>query len=182
MRCGLTADHNDAMSGSGCSDGCWAEAAQTRPSATAIVSANLMDHPPVFSYQTYPCGLGYAHILMSGNHAPYFPCGSWIKVFSLAPMCGNMLFLCRMRILGVAALSAHAKQKPRSRRHVLAFCGLVSVAAWRRLKDVEEQFGRVVSFDPPDRVTFNFAEEDLRIEMRVNFTLGLVLVVKAPFA
>src|SRR5262249_37655299 len=100
----------------------------------------------------------------------------------LLPCVGTCYFFCRMRILGAAALSAHAKQKPRSRRHVLAFRGLVSVAAWRRLKDVEEQFGRVVSFDPPDRVTFNFAEEDLRIEMRVNFTLGLVLVVKAPFA
>ena len=85
-----------------------------------------------------------------------------------------------MRILGAGLLSAYIKQKPRSRKHVLAFRGLVSAAAWRRSKDVEEQFAQVASFNPPDSVTFDFAEEGLRIETRVNFTLGLVLIVNAP--
>jgi antitoxin component HigA of HigAB toxin-antitoxin module/mRNA-degrading endonuclease HigB of HigAB toxin-antitoxin module len=85
-----------------------------------------------------------------------------------------------VRILGAGVLSAYIKQKPRLRRHVLAFRGLVSAAAWRRPKDVEEQFARVVFFDRPDRVTFDFAEENLRIETRVNFTLGLVLIVNTP--
>ena len=47
---------------------------------------------------------------------------------------------------------------------------------------MEEQFARVVSFDPHDRVTFDFAEDKLRIETRVNFTLGLVLIVNTPSA
>src|SRR5438046_2915097 len=96
--------------------------------------------------------------------------------FRLAPMLGNML-VSHMRILGAGILSAYIKQKPHARRHVLAFRALVSAASWRRLKDVEAQFAHVATFDPPDRVTFDFTEEDLCIEMRVNFALGLVLVV-----
>jgi len=83
-----------------------------------------------------------------------------------------------MRILGAGILSAYVKQNPRARPHMVAFRALVSAASWRRLKDVEAQFGNVATFDPPDRVTFNFAEEELCIEMRANFALGLVLVVK----
>src|SRR5262245_38494113 len=83
-----------------------------------------------------------------------------------------------MRILGAGILSAYVKQNPRARPHMVAFRALVSAASWRRSKAVDGQFGNVASFHPPDRVTFNFAEEDLCIEMRANFALGFVLVVK----
>ena len=59
-----------------------------------------------------------------------------------------------------------------------ALRALLDSAAWRRPKDVEAQFGHVATFGKPDRITFNFTDEDLCIEIRVNFALGLVLVVK----
>jgi len=59
-----------------------------------------------------------------------------------------------------------------------ALRALLASAAWRRPKDVEAQFGHVATFDKPDRITFNFADEDVCIEIRVNFALGLVLVAK----
>src|SRR5262245_3573434 len=82
-----------------------------------------------------------------------------------------------MRILGAGVLTAYIKHKPRTRKHVLAFRSLVSASSWRQLKDVEVQFGQVATFHPPDGLAFEFAEEDLRIDMRVDFDLGLVLVV-----
>src|SRR5262245_28105042 len=82
-----------------------------------------------------------------------------------------------MRILGAQILGAYAKQKRDTRRHVLAFRALVSAASWQQLRDLEAQFAHVATFDPPDRITFDFAEEGLRIVMRVNFALGLALVV-----
>ena len=83
-----------------------------------------------------------------------------------------------MRILGAAALSLYARRKPHVRRHIVTFRALLAAASWRRPKDVEAHFGHVATFDPPDRVTFTFTDEDLCIEIRVNFALGLVLVVK----
>lgn len=43
---------------------------------------------------------------------------------------------------------------------------------------MEAQFGYVAIFDPPDYVTFDFTDVDLCIKIRVNFALGLVLIVK----
>ena len=83
-----------------------------------------------------------------------------------------------MRILGAAALSLYARRKPHVRRHIVTFRALLAAASWRRPKDVEAHFGHVATFDPPDRVTFTFTDEDLCIEIRVNFALGLVLIVK----
>src|SRR5437773_12382062 len=99
-----------------------------------------------------------------------------VGVFRIAPTDGNMVVL-DMRILGTGILAAYVKSKPRARTHVLAFRALVSASSWRQLKDVELQFGHVATFNPPDRLKFEFVEEDLRIEMRVSFALGLVLVV-----
>jgi antitoxin component HigA of HigAB toxin-antitoxin module/mRNA-degrading endonuclease HigB of HigAB toxin-antitoxin module len=83
-----------------------------------------------------------------------------------------------MRILGAAALSLYIKERPDVRRHMVGLRALLASASWRRPKDVEAQFGHVATFDKPDRITFNFTDEDVCIEIRVNFALGLVLVVK----
>jgi penicillin-binding protein 1A len=83
-----------------------------------------------------------------------------------------------VRILGAAVLNLYLKQKPQARKQIVTFRALVAMAAWRRPKDVEEQFGYVAIFDPPDHVTFNFTDVELCIKIRVNFALGLVLVVK----
>jgi antitoxin component HigA of HigAB toxin-antitoxin module/mRNA-degrading endonuclease HigB of HigAB toxin-antitoxin module len=83
-----------------------------------------------------------------------------------------------MRILGAAAFSLFVKNKPRVRRHMLTFRALLAAASWRKPKDVEAQFGQVATFDPPDRFVFNFTDDDVCIEIRVNFALGLVLVMK----
>src|SRR5215471_10436635 len=87
-----------------------------------------------------------------------------------------------MRILGTSLLSAYVRQKPHTQRSLLAFRALVSAASWSQFKDVEAQFGKLATFNPPDRVTFELADEDLSIEMRVNFALGLALVVKSRSA
>lgn len=81
-----------------------------------------------------------------------------------------------MRVLGGDSLNAYAKRKPRKRECLLAFRALVDSASWRQMKDVETQFARVVSLTPPDRVAFDFADEDLCIEMRVNCALGLARI------
>ncbi len=73
-------------------------------------------------------------------------------------------------------MSSYAKRKPRKRECLLAFRALVEAANWRRAKDVEVQFEQVVVLIPPDRVAFDFPDEDLRIEMRVNCALGLARV------
>jgi penicillin-binding protein 1A len=83
-----------------------------------------------------------------------------------------------VRIAGAAVLNLYSRQKPQARKHVATFRALVATASWRRSRDVEAQFGHVAVFDPPDTVTFNFTDVDLCIKLRVNFTLGLVLVVK----
>jgi antitoxin component HigA of HigAB toxin-antitoxin module/mRNA-degrading endonuclease HigB of HigAB toxin-antitoxin module len=80
--------------------------------------------------------------------------------------------------VGAAVLSLYSKQKPQARKHVVTFRALVATADWRRPKDVEAQFGYLAIFDPPAHVTFNFTDVDLSIKIRVNFALGLVLVVK----
>src|SRR5215467_6810248 len=87
-----------------------------------------------------------------------------------------------MRILGTGLLSADVRQKPDTKSSLLAFRALVSAASWRQFRDVEAQFGKCATFNPPDRVTFEFADEDLSIEMRVNFELGLALIVKSRSA
>jgi len=81
-----------------------------------------------------------------------------------------------MRILGGNTLNAYAMRKPRRKEFLLAFRALVEAASWRRLKDVEGQFLQVVDVTPPDCIAFDFPEENLRIETRVNCALGLVRV------
>jgi mRNA-degrading endonuclease HigB of HigAB toxin-antitoxin module len=82
-----------------------------------------------------------------------------------------------MRILGADSLGAYAKRKPRKREYLLAFRALVEAAGWKRTADVEAQFAQVVSLAPPDRAVFDFPDEDLRVEMRVNCALALARVL-----
>jgi mRNA-degrading endonuclease HigB of HigAB toxin-antitoxin module len=84
-----------------------------------------------------------------------------------------------MRVLGGDTLNAYAKRKPRKKESLLAFRALVESARWLRMKEVESQFARVAVLTPPDRVVFDFPDEDLRIEMRVNCALGLARVFSA---
>jgi hypothetical protein len=70
-----------------------------------------------------------------------------------------------MRIVGGDALNTYAKRRPKKKESL------------RRLKEVEAQFTQVVVQTLPDRVTFDFPEEDLLIDMRVNCALGLVRIV-----
>ena len=84
-----------------------------------------------------------------------------------------------MRILGAGILSDYAKRKPRLRGSIQALRALIGAARWKRLKDVETAFANVASVTPPDRVTLDFADEDLRIELRVNSALGLVRIISA---
>ena len=81
-----------------------------------------------------------------------------------------------MRVIGSDSLRAYAKRKPRKKEYLLAFRALVETACWKRAKDVEAQFAHVASLTPPDRIAFDFPEEDLRIEMRVNCALGLARI------
>jgi len=81
-----------------------------------------------------------------------------------------------MRILGGTTLNAYAIRKPRKRECLLAFRALVEAASWQRLEDVKGQFLKVADLTLPDYAAFDFPEEDLRIETRVNCTLGLVRV------
>src|SRR5262245_35784508 len=87
-----------------------------------------------------------------------------------------------MRILGASVLSERGRMNRRTQKHLAAFQALISAASWRAVKDLESQFGHVVTLHPPDRITFNFPDENLRVEMRVNFALGLVLVVNESTA
>jgi mRNA-degrading endonuclease HigB of HigAB toxin-antitoxin module len=82
-----------------------------------------------------------------------------------------------MRVLGSDNLGAYAKRKPRKKEYLLAFRALVETASWKRTKDVEAQFAHVASVTPPDRIAFDFPDEDLRIEMRVNCALGLARIL-----
>lgn len=82
-----------------------------------------------------------------------------------------------MRILGAGILNDYGRRKPRLRGPVQALRALIGAARWKRLKDVEAQFAQVASITPPDRVALDFAEEDLRLELRVNGALGLVRIV-----
>jgi mRNA-degrading endonuclease HigB of HigAB toxin-antitoxin module len=82
-----------------------------------------------------------------------------------------------MRVLGADNLVAYAKRKPRKRECLLAFRALVETAGWKRPKDVEAQFAKVAFLTPPDRMAFDFPDEDLRVEMRVNCALGLARIV-----
>jgi mRNA-degrading endonuclease HigB of HigAB toxin-antitoxin module len=81
-----------------------------------------------------------------------------------------------MRIVGGVALNDYAKRKPRKKECLLAFRALVEAASWRRMNDLEAQFARVVRLSPPDSAVFNFPDEDLQIEMRVNCALGLARI------
>jgi mRNA-degrading endonuclease HigB of HigAB toxin-antitoxin module len=81
-----------------------------------------------------------------------------------------------MRVLGAGMLTAYAKLKPRARGCLLAFRALTEAAHWQQVADVEAQFARVASLIPPDVVAFDFPDEDVRIEMRVNCALGLTRV------
>jgi mRNA-degrading endonuclease HigB of HigAB toxin-antitoxin module len=81
-----------------------------------------------------------------------------------------------MRIVGGDALNTYAKRRPKKKESLLAFRALVEAASWRRLKEVEAQFAQVVVQTPPDHMTFDFPEEDLLIDMRVNCALGLVRI------
>ncbi len=74
-------------------------------------------------------------------------------------------------------MRAYAKRKPQARKYVLAFRALVLSARWRRFGDIESQFAQVATIEPPDHVAFDFADEDLRVDTRVNFSLGLVRVL-----
>ena len=82
-----------------------------------------------------------------------------------------------MRVLGGDNLDAYAKRKPRKRECLLAFRALVETASWKRTRDVEAQFAKVAILNPPDRVAFDFPDEDLRVEMRVNCALGLTRIL-----
>jgi mRNA-degrading endonuclease HigB of HigAB toxin-antitoxin module len=81
-----------------------------------------------------------------------------------------------MRVLGADNLEAYAKRKPRKRECLLAFRALAEAADWKRTKDVEAQFKQVAFLTPPDRVAFDFPDEDLRVETRVNCALGLARI------
>jgi len=82
-----------------------------------------------------------------------------------------------MRVIGADNLSAYSKHKPRKRECLLAFRALLETAAWKRTKDVEAQFSQVATVTPPDRVAFDFPEEDLHVEMRINCALALVRIL-----
>jgi mRNA-degrading endonuclease HigB of HigAB toxin-antitoxin module len=82
-----------------------------------------------------------------------------------------------MRVLGGDNLSAYAKRKLRKRECLLAFRALVEAASWKRAEDVKAQFAKVAVVTSPDRVAFDFPDEDLRIEMRVNCALGLARIL-----
>jgi hypothetical protein len=53
----------------------------------------------------------------------------------------------------------------------------VEAASWKLAKDLEAQFARVALLTPPDRVAFDFPDEDLRVEMRINCALGLARIL-----
>ena len=82
-----------------------------------------------------------------------------------------------MRVIGADNLDAYAKRKPRKRECLLAFRALVEAATWKRTKDVETQFKQVAFLTPPDGVAFDFPDEDLRVDMRVNCALGLTRIL-----
>jgi len=82
-----------------------------------------------------------------------------------------------MRVLGSDNLVAYAERKPRKKQYLLAFRALVETAGWKRTKDVETKFAHVASLTPPDRIAFDFPDEDFRIEMRVNCALGLARIL-----
>jgi len=86
-------------------------------------------------------------------------------------------YLFAMRVLGRDSLDDYAKRKPRKRECLLAFRALVETASWKRTGDVEAQFEQVAFLKPPDRVAFDFPDEDLRVEMRINCSLGLTRIL-----
>jgi len=82
-----------------------------------------------------------------------------------------------MRVLGGDIFNAYAKPKSRKSEHLLAFRALVEAAGWKRPKDMEAEFSNVVTLTPPDRAAFDFPDEDLRVEMRVNCPLSLARIL-----
>ena len=85
----------------------------------------------------------------------------------------------RVRLIGLDAFDDYVRRTPRSRRYVSALRALLAAADWRRLTDAVTQFAQVAEIVPPDRVVLDFAEEDLRVELRVNCAIGLARVVSA---
>jgi mRNA-degrading endonuclease HigB of HigAB toxin-antitoxin module len=81
-----------------------------------------------------------------------------------------------MRVLGADTLIAYSKRKPRKKGCLLAFRALVETANWKRTKDVEAQFARAAMPMSADCMAFEFPDEDLRIEMRINCALGLARI------
>ena len=75
-------------------------------------------------------------------------------------------------------IHTYLQRKPDKDSHVLAFLALVLAANWCCKGDIESQFPETLAKEFSEKVVFEFKEEDLRIEMRVNYGIGLVRILK----
>ena len=83
-----------------------------------------------------------------------------------------------MQVIGMNVIHAYLQRKPGKDSSVLAFLALVSAANWRCLEDIESQYPGALLSASPEKVVFEFKDENVRIEMRVNCAIGLVRILK----
>ena len=83
-----------------------------------------------------------------------------------------------MQVIGMNVIHTYLQRKPGKDSHVLALLALISAAHWRCLCDIESQYPETLVVASPEKVVFEFKDEDLRIEMRVNCAIGLVRILK----
>ena len=75
-------------------------------------------------------------------------------------------------------VQAYLQRKPDNDGQALAFLALVSGANWRTLKDIKSQFPETLVCASPEKVIFEFKDENLRVEMKVNCDIGLVRILR----
>jgi mRNA interferase HigB len=82
-----------------------------------------------------------------------------------------------MRLVGAELLAEFMTRHPQAKSWVSAWTKEVEAADWRRPQDVKDRYASA-SFIGDDKVIFNVKGNSFRMEVLINYSVGVVRVVR----
>jgi mRNA-degrading endonuclease HigB of HigAB toxin-antitoxin module len=81
-----------------------------------------------------------------------------------------------MTLIGASLLADYAGRHPEARAALSGLSALIREAAWTCPADAERQFPAMVRSCPPGVLTLAIVEAQARVNLNINYALGLVRV------
>jgi mRNA interferase HigB len=82
-----------------------------------------------------------------------------------------------MRLVGAEILVEFTTRHPQAKSWVSAWVKEVHAASWRRPQDVKDRYASA-SFVGDDKVIFNVKGNSFRMEVLINYSVGIVRVIR----